>query len=676
MEANLSNYIRFCKTVNTKGTLVPIESQTAIEEEIKKSPNSDFYTSLFTFDDSAKDYFEKNGSIKGFKGKAVTTKAVFDFDYEKNPSVAQKETVELLRRFDTLGIDVSSSVNVFFSGNKGFHVELSTAHEFEPKELKQLCLNIAKGLTTLDEVIYNTTRLYRLYGTKHPKSKLYKIELDPNDLLNKSFEEIKEQAKSKPTTEIYKTTPIQDSTLNAIIRSFIEEPKKEAQSKAVVVDDYGDDEVRGINDIDYTLCPKSVPRCIHALSKGVMKPGERNAAFLRLAAYYKNQGMDKEVAFSTLKGVSRLNARLYPDYDAVGKDEIWNTVVSSVFDSEDWKQIAGATGTDAKNELLKKYCDCIKSSHRCILHGEKEGFKSAIQVDEIYDSFKDFAENFDKNTVKTGIGLIDDYMNIAVGTTTLLVGACGSGKTTVALNIMENMNKNGLHTMFFSLDMHKNLVYLKLAQKLTNYSQQEINYFFKTKNREKQEEIRQVINKAYGKTMFDFSSTLTMDQMRDKVRQAEAKLGEKIKLVVVDYASRVTGPYSDAYANARFNALKSTEVADATDSAWIFLSQISRNTGSGSSPLRTKRAAKESGDWEEAASNVITVWRPFMGVEGKDDVMRMFLAKNRMGQELERPLWWNGAKGMVKDMSDIELETYEEDRLPEEKELAKKGFQR
>ena len=239
-----------------------------------------------------------------------------------------------------------------------------------------------------------------------------------------------------------------------------------------------------------------------------------------------------------------------------------------------------------------------------------------------------------------------------------------SGKTTLCLNIMENANALGQHTMFFSLDMHKNLIYLKLAQKLTNYSQDQVLEIYKTKDRAKIDKIKNAIADKYGKTFFYFSATLTVEEMRDKVLATEEKNNCKIRLVVVDYASRVTSQHNDSYANARYNALKSPEIASDTDAAWIWLNQVSRNSGSGSSPLRSKRVAKDSGDWEESASNVITCWRPFMGKENEDNVMRLFLAKNRMGTEIERPLHWDGARGQVWDMTTQEYQDYKEDREP------------
>lgn len=674
-----SRYVRLTNSLSDTGTMIPLsdfENQEKLRSIINQSPDSDWYTSLFIFGQEAKNYFEKNGnSIKGFNGEAHTKILTFDFDSKIDLQLAKNDALTLLSELRKQNVDIENSARTYFSGNKGFHIELYTTRNFTPTECKDLCTYMKRlfKLSTLDTVIYNTTRLYRINNTINPNSGLYKIELEPTDLENLNIDQIKELAKNPVFNDF---TPTPTSNLKFIDTYkvlFAQKPK------SVVVDSTEEIEgVRGLDTIDFSECPRHTPRCFFALSKGIMKAGagERNAVFLRLAKYYQNQGLAKEVALNTLMGIAELNARLYPEADPYTKGELESTVINSVYNSPKFKQIPGASGTDPDNELIKKYCDLLdsKTNRKCCLHSKVDNRETTVQIESVSDSFEKFASNFDKNTVKTGIHFLDDHMNIAIGTTTLLVGATGSGKTTVALNIMENANALGLHTMFFSLDMHKNLIYLKLAQKLTNYSQREILDFYKTKDTVKINEIRDLIATKYGKTFFDFSSTLTLDQMRDKIYNIEDENKVKIKLVVVDYAGRISGQFSDRYANATFNALKSTEVANTTDSAWIFISQISRNTGDGCAPLRTKRAAKESGDWEESATNVITVWRPFMGDPDRDDVMRMFLAKNRMGKELEQVLRFDGSKGEVRDMDINELADYSAIREKEEKEFLRSKF--
>ncbi|MND07779.1 hypothetical protein D3C83_300010 [compost metagenome] len=63
-----------------------------------------------------------------------------------------------------------------------------------------------------------------------------------------------------------------------------------------------------------------------------------------------------------------------------------------------------------------------------------------------------------------------------------------------------------------------------------------------------------------------------------------------------------------------------------------------------------------------------------MGADDKDDVVRMFLAKNRMGREVEQVLVFNGAKGEIRDMTFDEMAEYATTREKEEKEYLKAKF--
>ena len=649
----MDNYVKIQCTTNDRGLLIPLEdylNKDKLNAYLNKLPNSDWYSTLFYYPKEIVPYFEQDKSIRGYSGKAYSKSLVWDFDCDTDVSKAQKDTITLLERLQSDSVAINSSVSVWYSGSKGFHVSCALNEEVTPDVMKTVCSNLAKGLETYDAVIYNATRIFRIPNTKHQKTGLYKIEIEPDELLNLTIEQIKQKA-SRPS--FLNFTPI-PTTANLLQKYQVLETK--IAPKFVATSKTSTNGIRGLDTINWKNMPKNLPRCIYALQHGIAKPGERENVFFRLANFYRNQGFPKEVTGRLLKGIAELNHRLYPEAPKISKDEIWNMAVASAYrEGGNFKQVAGATGISSNDDLIKNYCDCLNTNVECILHSRNNKANTTIQIDQVADWFTDFAKNYDTNIVRTGIKFIDENMRLQSGASYLLVGSTGSGKTTLSLNIMENANKLGQYTMFFSLDMEKRMVYLKLAQKLTKYSQREIFKFYKENNVEKMAEIKSVIAKTYSKTYFDFSSTLTADQMRDKVLATEERTKNKIKLVIVDYAGRMAGPFSDTYANAKFNALKSKEVADLTDATWIFIAQISRNTGDSFNPLRTKRCAKESGDWEDAASGIITMWRPYAGIEGRDNVMRVFLAKNRMGPEIESLLYWDGEKSSVRDMTEDEF---------------------
>lgn len=659
----MEKYVRISETLNDKGLIVKqseIDSNEGLKKLISKAPKTDWYRSLYCYSEEAVDYFHKNGeSIAGYNGKVFTDKLTFDLDCESNLDKAKQDAKELLYRLQNAGINLDESVRIYFSGNKGFHIEVPVDSELNPDELKSICTNIANGLATFDPVVYNTNRIFRLPNTKHNKSGLFKIELGPSDIVELTIDQIKTQAK-EPNFINFTPTPIKSNILNKFKTPLVIKPIKQ------IIVDADESGIRGMDQVDFTSCPKTKPRCIHALESGIMMPGvgQRNRIFLRMAAYYRNMGYTKDVAYNILKAVARGNAMLYPEAEPYKKDEIWRTVIEGTYNSKSFVQMPGSFGTDPENEVLLHYCEVAgKYTNRpCPLHNKVHQANTTMQIGEVHENFSKFAEEVDKNTVLTGIHFIDKNMKITTGTTSLLVGCTGSGKTTLALNILENSNKIDQTSIFFSMDMHKNLIYQKLAQKCTNYNRDQILEIYARKDKQKIEFIRNAIAERYGKTYFDFSKTLTMEQMRDKILEIEQKSGKKMKFVLIDYAGRIAGPYADTYANANYNALKSIEVAEVTDTAQIIISQISRSTGSEVTPLRTKRAAKESGTWEESASNVITMWRPFYGAQEHDDIVRLYLAKNRMGPEPEEALFFDGERGVIRDMTHQELASYNAER--------------
>ena len=662
-------FVRLQETLASKGSVIPLteyQDSIKLKSTLKTSPGSDWYTSLFYYPKDIKELFETKGSVAGYKGPSYSKSLVWDFDSKEDLNLAKNDVRVLLSTLKKLsGGKALDSLKVYFSGNKGFHVFLKTNKEFTPNEMAAVCSKLAEGLGTFDQVIYNSTRLLRIVNTKHQLSGLYKIAVSPHVLKEPTFvDDIKKLAKA-PSDWVDNSVPLEDT-------SFIEEIlAAKPEKKALVLDDVEEiGGIRGLSSIDLRKAIKT-PKCIYALSQGIMVPGrgERNHIYLHLGNFYRNQGLNKELTHNILKGIARSNKLLYPESEELSKQEIWNTIITRVFGNDN-NLNPGGWGIKQDDLIFARYCKALDSDCKCPIHDAKNAEKKAvIKIEEVAASFGSFATNFVDNIVTTGIKFIDTNMKIATGTASLLIGAAGSGKTTLCLNMLEHTNKEKQNSLFFSLDMHKNLLYLKLAQRHTRHKQADIFQAFKNNDRKMISHINDTIKDNYSQTYFDFSGSISIEDMKHRILTLEQETSTKVKLVIVDYASRLTGPHSDSNANEKFNALRSKDVADETAAAWVILNQVARSTGDGSSPIRTKRAAKGSGDWEEAASNVVTVWRPFMGLNEQfdsenqvtyyDSYMNIFLAKNRIGQELEDVMLWDGEGGLVRDMNDAERDRWE-----------------
>lgn len=685
---SLDGFLELREHVQGESSLISnTEYYNKFSEKFKQKPNSDWYRSLYLYNNSMKLHYDHNKSVKGYKGGASASYLFFDLD-NNDLEKAKQDTKLLLKKLcEVANIkkeELIKHVKIYFSGNKGFHVFFYTIKRNNPEEMKTLCKQIAGDIESFDSVIYNTTRIIRIENTRHQKSNLYKIELKTKQL-NLSVEEIKKLAE-KP------------STINSNIIPFNSNSFKIAPEapKSIVVASTDIEGVRGLKTIDFARCPKNWPRCIYAMTKGIMVPGvgERHSIFLALTRFFRNQGYDTQHTHRLLKGVAELNHALYPETDLYDKETIWHECVQSVYDDKDNKFLNnGSWGIDPKkDEIFIRYCKLLDNhtSTKCCMHNRNDKIKTIFTTKDMIKGYKtDFARSYKKSIIQTGMNFIDQDLEIRKRTVTLIVGSAGSGKTSKALKILENCNNLGIHSVFFCMDMDMYSIVEKLGEKHTPYKKSQFREIFrkeqegeKLTEKEAQiiQEVEEQIEKNYSNTIFDYSATLTMDELRDRVLELEEETGNKIGMVLVDYASRITSHLKNDYDNQKYNALKSKEIAQVTDAAWIYLCQTSRNSGDSHIPLRTKRAAKGAGDWEEVAQNVITVWRPFAGMHGviyedeaggsvefNDNFMRVYLAKNRMGIEKELVLNWKPQDGILEELSPEDSSYYRDEIEPLEK---------
>jgi hypothetical protein len=163
----------------------------------------DAYTSVYRFDNQLREHQKRTGSVSGFSGPCRATGLHFDFD-SPHDDCSLKETnkfIETVLSCDKYTLTIEN-VDVYFSGNKGFHVLIRNEDvqslppsEKIPEQVKKLCTALAGGYTTFDRSVYDKTRLLRLINSRHLKSGLYKIPLYPAEIRILDLVEIRELAK-------------------------------------------------------------------------------------------------------------------------------------------------------------------------------------------------------------------------------------------------------------------------------------------------------------------------------------------------------------------------------------------------------------------------------------------------------------------------------------------------
>jgi len=385
-------YQRLCNGLSDKGKLIPFG------EDVHKHVNEekDFYLSLFHYNEDQKKVFDKIGSISGITD-VTTNKVIFDFDCQEDINKAKIDTKTLVGRLQDHGIS-EDDMNIYFSGNKGFHVFLETEDTYTPKELKNIAKSLAEDLETFDGSIYNASRVVRVPQTKHQKTGLYSTPLLLSEL-DLSVRELKElAANSFDVVESKKITHLPSSLIKQ---------KEDKKSKEI------------LQELNLSDKPKYLSSWKYALSQGYFPEGTRNNALTILAATYKGLKFDKINCYYLLKGAADHQSRKFKT-ERMEKEEISN-IVDSVY-SDTWN---GGTYSEENFPLdLQKYLE----KDLGIPRKSEEDLQVFSTLDSMFSDYKNFAINIDKNTIKTGIAPLDKNLRITTSMLVGLLGAPSSGK--------------------------------------------------------------------------------------------------------------------------------------------------------------------------------------------------------------------------------------------------------
>ncbi len=650
---NMTKYVRLTKGLADKGILIPSDEVNSHVDDF----NSDWYESIFYYNEDQYKQFQTTGSVAGITD-VKTNKLIFDFDCKKDIDKARKDTLTAVERLKSNNIS-EKSINVFFSGNKGFTIEVKLNKFLTPKEIKKIiCEKIGKGLDTLDGQIYNASRILRIPYTRHQESHLYKIPLTMSELKSLTVKLIRDKA-----SDLNNVPDDFSITIAEPPGSFYEGMDDRVELTEVKKLDFD------VSQVDFSTKPKDLDKARWLLVKGYFRgsessdAGERSIALLCLASTYKNLGYDEEHVYRLLKGVAEKQAQRtgeerYPD------GELYNNIVLQVY-GPNWK--GGQFTTRDPDNWLYKYAKKM---------GVLEQEKSApIRIADVSSSFEHYVKHIDENTIKTGIERIDNAMPLTTGMNLGLIGAASSGKTAVALEILKNTSKAGVPSVFASLDMHRNRLFEKLLYKVSNKSRDEIYDIFASG---KGSELSNKIKEDYGNVWFYDRSSPTVDKIRDYILDVEQNTGEKVKLVMIDYFERIVSDVSDDTAGSKRIAGELQDLVNDLDVCMVTLVQPNKFSlgGGPDSPIKNYTAIKGSSFLYQSFRSILSIWRPFFTPDTpeKDKFMQMAILKNDLGELKTFDFAWNGKLGSIEELEDSQRRDLE--RWLEEKNETKKERKR
>jgi len=631
MGVTLEKFVRLTNTIYDKGILLP---ESEVVEKIDDI--DDWYQSQYFYNKEHFDNFQKTGTVKGITD-VTADKIWWDLDCKADPEISRQDANTVVQRLKKDGVN-PSDLEIYFSGSKGFHIILNVDRDLKPSEVQAIANKYAGDLAiTFDTSVYNPSRVLRVPFTLHKKTNVFKIPVSVDDLKTKSIGYIKNSAKTLDNLDEIeiKSVSLPDSFYAVKTKPISNKPERDL----------------GIYETPNDALkhrPKSWKDHKWLLSNGFFEDGERNSAMMVVASTYKALGYDEHDAYVLCK--SSLQKREMRTGKSFNKEELVSTVIKTVF-HESWN---GGQYSIENNLWLKKY------SERMGLDVDNEKSNGVVQIQDIAKSFKNFVVNIEENTVKTGIKWLDEKMPIVTGQNVGIVGAAGSGKTAIALELLKNTSQAGVVSVFASLDMHRNRLFEKLLYKASNQSREKIYEDFQNDN---EASYIEKIQKDYGNVWFYDRSSPTVADIREYILDVQEKTGKRVKMVMVDYFERVNSDRSEDTAASKDVSGKLQDLVNDLDIALVTLVQPNKFSigGGPDTPIKSYTAIKGSSFLYQSFRSIISIWRPFYTPEwqDKDNYMQMAILKNDLGEIGLETFGWTGKTGDIFELNQTQKELFE-----------------
>lgn len=621
----------------TKNILVKEDDHKSIQKFIEESPDADYYDSIYLYTESHKEQFERTRSLAGITD-VKTNRIIFDLDSKEDLEKARKDALLLCSRLLSEGME-DKNIQLYFSGNKGYHVELFTDQYYSRKEIENILNHYAGDLVTVDFKITDEQRVIRTALTKHPKTGLYKIPV--------SMFELELVQSSDINLEAQNVLPKHYNLINSY--SILTPPDRINKIKTKdAVQQKQLEQIEILSDRpDFSKKPKFLSAVKYALSEGYFEPGERHNAFMILASSYRALNFNKEIAYNMLKATNRLQSRR-TGQEPFSTDELWINVIEYVY-SPKWR---GGTFSEEEDLLLRKVKQRLNIADTGL---EKE--RQLVSLAQVIDGFDEFATNIDKNTIKMGLVDLDKNVRLTTNMLVSLLGAPGAAKTSFSFRFLNYINSIDEHAVMFSLDMSSQLVFQRLLQKHTGKTSDQIFDIYKNNKVKEKEQFKNILQKEYSNVKFCFESGMDCDAIRDRLLQLSQE-GVRPKVIVIDYLECITTHITDSTQSKAYVALRLKDIANEFNTCVLLLTQPVKVAGDPRYPLNSYTDIKGSGVIAEQSSIVLTIHRPgFSPTSPEDDnFVSITVVKNRMGQLGQYDYGWEGLTGAVMYLTEEQRE--------------------
>ncbi|MBC8553716.1 MAG: AAA family ATPase [Candidatus Brocadiales bacterium] len=430
--------------VNNRGIIAPVAD--VFGKYI--NDQDELYMSLYRFDKDLVDHFRIRRTIKLFKGKYYLPYILFDIDKgEANDADLLIYVNQFIEELDL----PEEHIQPWFSG-RGYHIVVPNLLGLEPSHDLPAIMKATMGKHFPEaDNIYDGARIIRVGYTKNIKSGLYKTPFSVDELRNFSAEDVlgMSSAVRRNFQHIPFATDIKPIWADKVTTEGVKEYNRVLSFKksddvsvpAKMPNGTAEKEMNG------------VVTCVQKIFNEGPVEGTRHVNMIRMISGYRRHGIPREAVHSIMR-----------DW-AVGKDMTEYEVkiqVNNIYDK------GYRFGCD--DHVLAKYCDS-----RCIFFTGKNSTLHGQDSTSMEASFANYAK---QDFAQTAINLYDYYHSIGNDWMMypkefiVVTGITGLGKTAWVQNLMVMVNT--FKTLFFSLELHRDLAYRRFIQMAHDMTKHEV----------------------------------------------------------------------------------------------------------------------------------------------------------------------------------------------------------
>lgn len=279
---------------------------------------------------------------------------------------------------------------------------------------------------------------------------------------------------------------------------------------------------------------------------------------------------------------------------------------------------------DRDLEKIRKYVQSISETTPIVIEEIPSFIDLALSLaDSIGETYK---------VLNTNISSYDNAIGgLKYGSLNLIAARPSMGKSTFALQIARNLAANKKKVLYFSLEMTKQEILIKMVCGALRISTDD----YANKKYTKEQEAK--FNTILGKFMNLYEDRLLID---DRSRLTTEDIWKAVAryrpdVIIVDHISLLSDKADNEIKRLGNISWAGKQIAKTHNLAAIFLQQLNRNTEKRDNKQPTLSDLRDSGETEQNADLVTFIYRPDYYELGSNETIsdtQLIIAKNRMGK--------------------------------------------